>query len=73
MTKAPLTDAEKDNYQERLAQLEAEHRDLDLMVKHAANDYEFDRMALFRAKRRKLRLKDEISYIRNLLIPDIIA
>ena len=73
MTKDPLTDAKKDRYQERLAQLEAEHRDLDLMVKHAANDHEFDHMALFRAKRRKLRLKDEIAYIRNLLVPDIIA
>ncbi len=56
----------------RLDQLEAEHRLLDEQV--AAQQLAgADMITLQRMKREKLRLKDEISRVRGLIRPDIIA
>lgn len=56
----------------RLHTLSQEHRDLDAaidaLVRSAA-----DMLQIARMKKRKLRLKDEMSMIEDLLIPDIIA
>lgn len=58
--------------QARLDQLEAEHRLLDEQV--AAQQLAgADMITLQRLKREKLRLKDEISRVRGLIRPDIIA
>ncbi|MDF1679745.1 DUF465 domain-containing protein [Ponticaulis sp.] len=58
--------------QARLDQLEAEHRLLDEQVT-AQQLAGADMITLQRMKREKLRLKDEISRVRGLIRPDIIA
>lgn len=58
--------------QARLDQLEAEHRQLDEQVT-AQQLAGADMITLQRLKREKLRLKDEISRVRGLIRPDIIA
>jgi hypothetical protein len=58
--------------QARLDQLEAEHRLLDEQVTAQQLDGA-DMITLQRLKREKLRLKDEISRVRGLIRPDIIA
>lgn len=58
--------------QARLDQLETEHRLLDEQVT-AQQMAGADMITLQRMKREKLRLKDEISRVRGLIRPDIIA
>lgn len=56
----------------RLHELRSEHRDLntviDRLIQHPLNQLQLQRL-----KKRKLLLKDEISFIENRLIPDDIA
>jgi hypothetical protein len=56
-----------------LAQLRAEHRQLDdeIIALEAASGA--DQLTVTRLKKRKLRLKDQISGIEDQLFPDIIA
>ncbi|MBM3733698.1 MAG: DUF465 domain-containing protein [Rhodospirillales bacterium] len=58
---------------ERLEALRLEHRDLDDVIRRLTENDRHDRLQLQRLKKRKLLLKDQISTIENLLIPDIIA
>ncbi len=58
----------------RLAELKLEHRDLDTAIADLARDpASTDELQLTRMKKRKLRLKDMISYLENKLIPDLDA
>jgi hypothetical protein len=57
----------------RLAALRTEHRDLDDSIGALIASPHMDQLQLARLKRRKLRLKDEISLLEDQLIPDIIA
>ena len=57
----------------RLRALEVEHRDLDEIVARLAHQPGIDELLLKRLKRRKLLLKDQISLLRSLLIPDLDA
>ena len=57
----------------RLAQLRSEHRDLDAAISALASSTTPDQLQLARLKKRKLRLRDEISLCEDQLIPDIIA
>lgn len=57
----------------RIALLRIEHRDLDAATQALLADGLPDQMQVARLKKRKLRLKDEISQLEDLLIPDIIA
>jgi hypothetical protein len=57
----------------KIAELEIEHRDLDDVITTVTKQGGFDQLKLSRLKRRKLALKDEITTLRNSLIPDIIA
>lgn len=58
--------------QNRLETLESEHHQLDLVVSELQQSSN-DMLTLQRLKRQKLRLKDEISRLRGLIHPDIIA
>jgi len=58
---------------ERLEALRLEHRDLFDVIRRLTENDRHDRLQLQRLKKRKLLLKDQISTIENLLIPDIIA
>ena len=57
----------------RLAYLRMEHRDLDMAIEALRSASSSDQLQLARLKRRKLRLKDEIAMLEDMLIPDIIA
>ncbi|HKC53569.1 MAG TPA: YdcH family protein [Burkholderiales bacterium] len=58
---------------QRLHELQLEHRDLDAAIHRISDDPSHDQLALTRMKRRKLLLKDQISWIERQLDPDIPA
>jgi hypothetical protein len=60
----------------RLALLRVEHRDLDHSIEalRAANGSgQPDQLVIARLKKRKLRLRDEIAWLEDMQVPDIIA
>ena len=57
----------------RLNLLRIEHRDLDSAVAALSDGGVPDQMRLARLKKRKLKLRDEISQLEDYLIPDSIA
>ena len=57
----------------RLEILRVEHRDLDSAIAALFETSSKDQLQLARLKKRKLRLRDEISLLEDQLIPDIIA
>ncbi len=57
----------------RLAELQLEHHDLDEAIKRLSADPTVDQLTLTRMKKRKLKLKDWISYLESKLIPDLDA
>lgn len=57
----------------RLQLLREEHRDLDVAIDAMRASAAPDQLQIARLKKRKLRLRDEISMLEDLLIPDIIA
>lgn len=57
----------------KIAQLQLEHRDLDDAIKALAATGTPDLLQIARLKKRKLRLKDEIATLQDMMIPDIIA
>ncbi len=57
----------------RLEGLRLEHRDLDTAVAAIAASARPDMLAIARLKKRKLLLRDEISWLEDQLVPDIIA
>jgi hypothetical protein len=59
--------------QQKLAQLRLEHHDLDVAIDALTQSGAHDQLQLARMKKRKLRLKDHIGAVQDLLIPDIIA
>lgn len=59
--------------EQRLAMLRVEHRDLDDAIAALSSATQVDQLQVARLKRRKLRLRDEMTAIEDQLIPDIIA
>jgi hypothetical protein len=57
----------------RLEGLRSEHRDLDAAIVALSGTGSADQLQLARLKKRKLKLRDEISLLEDQLIPDIIA
>jgi hypothetical protein len=57
----------------RLDALRAEHRDLDEKLRVVGAEPNGNQLELARLKRSKLRLKDEIAFLEDQLVPDIIA
>ncbi|MDR6127268.1 hypothetical protein QE361_000772 [Sphingomonas sp. SORGH_AS802] len=57
----------------RLQGLRTEHRDLDVALAALQSHGAPDQLQLARLKKRKLRLRDEISMLEDQLLPDIIA
>ena len=65
-----MTDEEM---RKRLATLRIEHRDLDAAISALVASDSQDQLQIARLKKRKLRLKDQISIFEDYLTPDIIA
>jgi len=57
----------------RLIELKTEHRDLDQAIARLEADRGRDDLQVRRLKKRKLALKDQISWIESKLIPDLDA
>jgi len=68
-----LTNEEKHKLEERLFELRQEHRDLDDVISRLLLTPDVEELQLKRFKKRKLKLKDTILQLENMLIPDILA
>lgn len=59
--------------EEKLAELEREHRDLDDIIDRLVSTPPIDLLQIQRLKKKKLLLKDQILKIKSDILPDIIA
>lgn len=65
---------DREELNRQLQDLRLEHRDLDDVIDRMTEPGgTFDQLRMQRLKKRKLVLKDEISRLENVLLPDIIA
>ncbi len=62
-----------DEIERKIIELQTEHRDLDDVINRLLSSHLHDQLQVQRLKKRKLQLKDQISYLESLLVPDIIA
>lgn len=62
-----------EDLQRQLADLLAEHRDLDDAIAALAEQAHVNQLQIQRMKKKKLALKDQIIKLESLLLPDIIA
>ena|SRR5437879_1504289 len=69
----PMTKEEETELREQLARLNQEHRDLDAAIAALQDSPGSDILQIQRLKKRKLFLRDRISFIEDQLTPDIIA
>ena len=58
---------------QRLELLRIEHRDLDAAIIALTDSAVPDQLQIARMKKRKLRLRDEIAWCEDQILPDIIA
>jgi hypothetical protein len=63
---------DRDSLLRRLHEMRSEHRDLDTVIARFTSD-RMDQLQVQRLKKRKLKLKDEITRLESRLVPDIIA
>ena len=68
-----LDDEQREILMRRLEELRTEHRDLDDVIARVTEEAPFDQVRVQRLKKRKLMLKDQITHIESMLLPDIIA
>ena len=68
-----MDEVERAMLEQRIMQLKIEHRDLDDVIKRLADELVYDQVQLQRLKRRKLLLKDQISWLQRQVDPDIPA
>jgi hypothetical protein len=68
-----LSDDDIAGLRHQLNELQVEHRDLDQVIAHLAENPPPDELLVRRLKKRKLVLKDRILHLEQLLIPDIPA
>ncbi len=64
---------DQEELKQKVAALKIEHDDLDEVIDKASASAPVDFIALQRLKKRKLSLKDSISKMESMLLPDIIA
>ncbi len=57
----------------KLNELRMEHRDLDQAIDRLAADATLDEVQLKRLKKRKLRIRDQITFLESRMIPDLDA
>jgi hypothetical protein len=64
---------DEEQVRQKLEELKSEHRDLDDVIEVMTSSPPYDQLRLQRLKKRKLAIKDMISRLESLLVPDIIA
>ena len=72
-SKAEMTQEEERELRAQLAHLQQEHRDLDAAIAALQDSPGADIIQVQRLKKRKLHLRDRITFIEDQLTPDIIA
>jgi hypothetical protein len=70
---AAMTEQEERELRAQLARLRQEHRDLDAAIEALQTTPGADILQIQRLKKRKLVLRDRISFVEDQLTPDIIA
>jgi hypothetical protein len=70
---AQMTPEDQGELRAQLARLQQEHRDLDAAIAALQDSPGADLLQVQRLKKRKLYLRDRISFIEDQLTPDIIA
>jgi hypothetical protein len=68
-----MTREEEREFRDQLARLQQEHRDLDAAIEALQVSPGSDLLQVQRLKKRKLHLRDRITFIEDQLTPDIIA
>jgi hypothetical protein len=68
-----MTNEEERELREQLARMQQEHRDLDVAIAALQESLGADVIQVQRLKKRKLQLRDRITYIEDQITPDIIA
>jgi hypothetical protein len=68
-----MKDEEERELRAQLMRLRQEHRDLDAAIEALHNSPGSDKLQVQRLKKRKLQLRDRITFIEDQLTPDIIA
>ena len=68
-----MTKEEERELRAQLARLQQEHRDLDAAIAALQESPSSDIIQVQRLKKRKLQLRDRITFIEDQLTPDIIA
>ena len=64
---------DREELRRELQTLLSEHRDLDDVIERISDAVPFNQLQVQRLKKRKLILKDQITRLQALLLPDIIA
>ena len=64
---------DKESIKRQISELIIEHRDLDEVIAKLVDTTNIDQLLLSRLKKRKLRLKDQITRLESKLIPDLEA
>jgi hypothetical protein len=72
-TRAGMTAEEERELRAQLARLQQEHRDLDAAIVALQESPGADIIQVQRLKKRKLQLRDRVTFIEDQLTPDIIA
>jgi hypothetical protein len=68
-----MTKEEEHELREQISRLQQEHRDLDAAIAALQDSPGSDILQIQRLKKRKLHLRDRITFIEDQLTPDIIA
>ena len=68
-----LGDDDRASFQAEIDRLKEEHRDLDVAIEALTRLGPFDQLQVQRFKKRKLVLRDRISFLEDQITPDIIA
>ncbi|WP_458759950.1 YdcH family protein [Afipia sp. TerB] len=68
-----MTEQDNNEFALELARLQQEHRDLDAAIDALHHSPAPDLLRLQRLKKRKLQLRDRISFLEDQITPDIIA
>ncbi len=73
MSTQSLNETEIADIRHHLHELQVEHRDLDQVIAHLAENPPPDELLVRRLQKRKLAIKDKILLLEEMLVPDIPA